>query len=434
MDPAPRRKRFAWRTLFEPSPLPVFVVSAARRLRLTNPAFDRLVGRAGLGGTRVSRLKSATALGQALAPPEEVWAGAAATVRRALPGRELGPPWWDVAFWPVPGPRGAVWVVGSVTVVGTATSGETPAVPEAFGELKARHARHFGWGRWHAPSAASVRLLAQAQLAARTDAPVWVHGGPGVGKGTLARTIHHQGDRRERAFVLLDGVGVQPYLLEAQLFGKAGLAATELVGTVCVLDPAGLPLPLQGKIAAWATRPGGPRLVSVAATTATAEAGKLVPWFLTHGAVLELAVPPLHARPGDLPFLAGQVLGDAAGRLEPAAWVALAAYPWPGNVRELTEVLTQAAAKADGGPVTLRHLPRPLQERHLLAANPLPHRAGPGLSLDAVLEAVERRMLEYALRQANGSQTEAAKALGIYRTRLGRRLEALGIAATGGTP
>ena len=104
----------------------------------------------------------------------------------------------------------------------------------------------------------------------------------------------------------------------------------------------------------------------------------------------------------------------------------LRAQPWPGNLRELADALAESAASAGGGPVKREHLPHELRVRAGVeppAAPPKP------LTLDPILEAVEKRLILLALRKANNHQTEAADLLGIFRARLWRRLEALGIPA-----
>ena len=97
---------------------------------------------------------------------------------------------------------------------------------------------------------------------------------------------------------------------------------------------------------------------------------------------------------------------------------------WPGNLRELAGALGEAAVSANGGAIKRDHLPRKLRLR---AGIETPPGASKPLALDALLEAVEKRLIQLALRRANNHQTEAADQLGIFRARLWRRLEALGI-------
>ncbi len=447
-DTTPRRlAAFPWRSAFAATSTAVYVVGPSRRLRYANPAWERVTGKSAtpLRGMRLSTLRSGSDLGRTLAVPPEVWAGEAASVRRAAPGAVAGPPWWDMTFTPLAGDGKMLAVVATLTVVGPVKELALAPVPEVVGRLRHAHAAHFGWHLWADGSAPARRLLAQARHAAAADVPVWVVGGPGAGKHTLARTLHHAGPRRDRAFVRVDGHAVQPYLVETQLFGKGSLASTRHVGTLYLADPAALPRDLQDKLAAWVGRPGGPRLVSGATRPAAAlVAGRtLAPVFETDLSVLELAIPPLAARSDDLAGYAGRWAarrGPSQAReplglgVDASALAVLAAHDWPGNVRELFDALDQASAAAGGHVITPRHLPRFLQERHLLARHPRPA-LPPKRTLDAVLEGVERRLLELALAQADGSQADAARRLGINRTRLWRRLTALGLVADPkGTP
>ncbi|HVL12869.1 MAG TPA: helix-turn-helix domain-containing protein, partial [Gemmata sp.] len=109
-----------------------------------------------------------------------------------------------------------------------------------------------------------------------------------------------------------------------------------------------------------------------------------------------------------------------------AVYEVFAAQPWDGNVRELADVLRAAAAAAKGEAVRPNHLPHELRVRAGLEAAPA--RPKPP-ELDATLAAVERRLIELALRRADGHQGKAAELLGVFRARLSRRLEALGIPA-----
>jgi DNA-binding NtrC family response regulator len=195
------------------------------------------------------------------------------------------------------------------------------------------------------------------------------------------------------------------------------------VGTLYLKDPAALPRDLQQRLADvfTANEPGSPRLISGSARAAAAEVatGKLVPDFHTALSVLELPVPPLRDRLADLPRLAAHLLPGVA--IDATVYEVFAAQPWPENVRELSNVLHEAAK---GGAVKVEHLPHELRVRAgIAAASPRPK----PLALDPILEAVEKRLIQLALRRTNNHQTDAAEMLGIFRARLWRRLEALGI-------
>jgi transcriptional regulator with PAS, ATPase and Fis domain len=428
------RPRFPWRAFFHRAAVAVFVVGPTRRLRYANPAWEKLTGRplAKVRGMRVSSRRSASPLGQALAAPLEVWAGQPARSRRPVPPADSGPPWWDVTFIPLPGDGRMLGVLGFVTATGERARGG-PKVPAELADLRRMHAAAFPFELLALPSPASERLVGQARLAAQVTAPLWIVGEPGSGKETLARVVHHNGLTREKAFLGLDCGGLQPALVESLLFGKGGLTGSGRVGTVYLKDPAALPLNLQDRLAGLFTadRANPPRLVCGSARTAAAEvrAGRLIPPFHTALAVLELRVPPLRDRPDDLPALADRLL-DRLGRpaLADDVWPVLRAYDWPGNVRELADVLGGAARRAGNGPVTRDHLPRHVREKHLIASDPLPA-VGRPWTLDGVLEAVEKRLIELALRKAGNSQTDAAELLGVFRARLWRRMETLGIPA-----
>jgi len=109
--------------------------------------------------------------------------------------------------------------------------------------------------------------------------------------------------------------------------------------------------------------------------------------------------------------------------IDDAALAVLRAHNWQGNLRELVDVLTEAASREPSGPILRDHLPLDLRVR---AGVPRAQPEKP-LNLDAILEAVEKRLIQLALKKANNHQTEAADLLGVFRARLWRRLEALGI-------
>jgi transcriptional regulator with PAS, ATPase and Fis domain len=420
--PPPPSSRFAWRTLFARSSSAVFVFGGDRRLRYANPAWERLTGEsfAKLRGTRVSAVRRSLV---PFAPPPEVWAGREARVRRPLPDASSGPPWWDFTFVPLLGGSDSarpLGVIGFLSVVGEVKPAVRVKVPAAVAAERTATAGRFTFDMLGGPTAIGERLVSQARAAAVGEVPVWIVGEPGGGKETLARVIHHNGPRRERAFVGLACGGVQPYLIDGMLFGKGGLASGPHVGTLYLKHPADLPRPLQDRILDWCESAFGPRLICGATTTAEAlvKSAGLAPAFHTRYAALEVRVPPLRDRIDDLPKLLSRLCDTpvSADVVE-----LLKTYPWPGNLRELAD-LTAA------GPLTRDRLPRHLRELGLLTSAP-PAPAKPPATLDELLEAVERRAILHALAVTNGQQTQAAERLGVFRARLWRRMTALGIPA-----
>ncbi|HJZ59952.1 MAG TPA: helix-turn-helix domain-containing protein, partial [Gemmataceae bacterium] len=94
------------------------------------------------------------------------------------------------------------------------------------------------------------------------------------------------------------------------------------------------------------------------------------------------------------------------------------------NLRELGQALADAATAAGAEPIQREHFPWDLRVKAGLEANPPP---GPGLKLKPTLEAIEKRLIRLALAKAGGNATKAAERLGIWRDKLLRRIEALGI-------
>jgi DNA-binding NtrC family response regulator len=141
--------------------------------------------------------------------------------------------------------------------------------------------------------------------------------------------------------------------------------------------------------------------------------------------VIPIEVPPLRQRPEDIPLLFGHFLARAAQEegvpepaVEPSVLTRLAAYPWPGNVRELQNLARVLLVEANRGRLIREaHLP----ERLLKGA------ARPGRSLAAQMEAVERKAITTALKEAAGNRAAAARLLGISRQALAQKMKRLGM-------
>jgi transcriptional regulator with PAS, ATPase and Fis domain len=423
---------FGWRAFFQQSSTPVFVVGKGKRLRFANAAWEKLTGvrlSDALGMVCSSR-KSSTLLQAALAPTPEAMAGRADRARRPAPPHRNGPPWWDVTFAPLQSDDGIFGVVGFIAVVGEPVPAAAKKVPPAVAALHDEHARHFAMDLLAGGSLAAARLVAQARLAAQLTAPLWLTGEPGSGKETVARVVHHAGALRDRAFVAIDCAGLQPYLVESLLFGHGGLGGSDRVGTVYLKEPAALPRDLQERLASHFAEQAGARLICGSARSAAeaVAAGALVPAYQSALSAFEIRVPPLRDRLDDLARLASRI---APGRpLDPAALAVLRSHSWPGNLRELAEVLSDAAALAPSGPILRDHLPLELRVRSETPRTP-PAKL---LELDAILAAVEKKLIELALRKADGNQTDAAATLGVFRARLSRRIEALGVTPPAAKP
>jgi transcriptional regulator with PAS, ATPase and Fis domain len=442
-SPSPNRKgrpkgaaALAWWAFFQRSRTPVFVLGKGRRLRFANPAWERLAGvkLADARGMVCSAHRHGTPLAAALAPTPEALAGRPDSARRPAPPGRTGPPWWDVTFAPLAGDDGLLGLIGFIAVVGERVPAAERKVPAGVMATRDRHARHFTLDLLAGTSPAAGRFVSQVRLASQTTAPVWLVGEPGSGKETAARVIHHAGTRRERMFVGLDCSALQPYLIDGLLAGHGGLVGSDRVGTVYLKDPAALPRDFQQRLVELFAegKPATPRLVCGSTRPAADDRDHrgLLPDFHADLSVLEIRVPPLRERVEDLPRVVLRMLEwvthpkAALAGIDPSFFRVASAYAWPGNLRELRDVLTAVVAAAGTGRVTAEHLPWDVRARAGVAGAPP---GGPSLQLDPILEAVEKRLIRLAFRKTHNHQTEAAELLGIFRARLWRRLEALGI-------
>lgn len=437
-DPSPdATPRGSWAALFHQTTDAVFLLNPRRRLRYVNPAFEaatRATADAVLHEFCHPRKVQADlpahrrALLQTLAPPREVMAGRTLTVRRPVPPARLGPPWWDLTFVPLRQGDKLVGVLGTIAPVGPAKSPTSTAggkgLSESLVALRQRAVERAGLTRLFPGDTPGARhLRAQAEVAARTFAPVWLTGGPGTGKETLARVIHYHGLTRELGFAGIDCAGLQPYLLRSLLFGHNGLAETGRVGTIYLKSPGAMPADLQAELIEWGELLADECRVVVGA----GDGNGLTPEFRAAFGVIEIRLPGLAERTNDLPRLLTAILETESVAITPEATTVLAAWSWPGNLRELRDVLRGAVRRANGSAIDVTHLPTPLRRSatDARAAQAATRTAVP--KLDDVLETVERRLIELALKKSRGDQTAAADLLGVYRSRLVRRLKALGL-------
>src|SRR5690348_9433365 len=231
-------------------------------------------------------------------------------------------------------------------------------------------------------SQALKEVRARIAKVARSQAPVYISGESGVGKELVARSIHELGPRAAGPFVPVNCGAIPSELMESEFFGhkkgsftgahadKEGLFQTAHGGTLFLDEVAELPLHMQVKllrvIQEKAVRPIGGRgevPVDVRILSAThkdlarlTQNGQFRQDLYYRINVIELRVPPLRERGGDIAVLAKHILkrmaeqaGTPAPTLQPAALKALNEYDFPGNVRELENVLERAIALCDNG-------------------------------------------------------------------------------------
>lgn len=322
-------------------------------------------------------------------------------------------------------------------------------------------------------SLAMQQVRATIGKLARNQAPVYIAGESGVGKELVARLIHEQGPRANGPFIPVNCGAIPSELMESEFFGhrkgsftgassdKEGLFQAAQGGTLFLDEVAELPLHMQVKllraIQEKAVRPIGGRDEIPVDTRILSATHKNLAQLVEQGQfrqdlfyrinVIELRVPPLRERRGDVPQLAAFILktlagksGEAVGQLLLPARQALEAYEFPGNVRELENILERAMAMCDGASIDAEDLmlPQrmPQQVRDGAPANGAttqlqqmspPPAEGNGGGLDDYISNLERTAIVRALEEARYNKTAAARKLGITFRALRYKLKKLGI-------
>ncbi|MBL3600324.1 MAG: sigma-54-dependent Fis family transcriptional regulator [gamma proteobacterium endosymbiont of Lamellibrachia anaximandri] len=286
---------------------------------------------------------------------------------------------------------------------------------------------------------------------ARSQAPVYISGESGTGKELAARQIHAQGPRSGQNFVAVNCGAIPRELMESELFGHVkgsftgattdheGLFQVADGGTLFLDEVADLPLSMQVKllraIQEKRVRPvGGHRetAVDIRIISAThkdlaerVKQGEFRQDLFYRINVIELTIPPLRERSGDIPLLADKILERLGGKgikpkLLDSALDRLKAYPFPGNVRELENILERATTLCENNALTANDL--------LLPETPLDHKnVKSDQPLGDMLGDIERQAIIKALEETRWNRTAAAKRLGMSLRSLRYRLEKLGI-------
>ena len=304
--------------------------------------------------------------------------------------------------------------------------------------------------------AAMLKLLELVAQVAESDAAILVRGETGTGKELIARALHVNSARRARPFVALHCSALPATILESELFGhvrgaftgaereRAGRVAQADRGTLFLDEVAEIPPEVQAKLLRFLQfgeiqRLGSDRVekvdVRVVAAThrdlsALIAEGKFRQDLYYRLKVVEVLLPPLRARPGDILLLAERFLRSRwrrAGepRFTARAAALLAAYPWPGNVRELEHVVERAVLLARAPEIDVELLPPEVAAAPAASAAPVPAFAAcDAAELDAARAAaagaVERAFVDELLRRADGNVSQAARISGIHRGQLQR--------------
>jgi DNA-binding NtrC family response regulator len=306
-------------------------------------------------------------------------------------------------------------------------------------------------------SPAMQDVLSLLARAAPTDANVLILGENGTGKELVARELHRQSQRGEQVFVAVDLGSLSEGLFEAELFGhrkgaftdakdnRSGYIEAAHGGTLFLDEIGNLPLHLQAKLLSVLERR---EVQPVGATAATAVDLRVVaatnlPYaqlkdpqrfrqdLLFRLNTVEIMLPPLRKRPGDLPDIARHFIalychkyGKPLKTIGPDTLDALIRYPWPGNIRELRHAIERAVILSSADALTIGDFQfhQPQAEVGVLPA--ISDDSGePDLNLDRL----EYRAITQALRRNRYVISNAAKDLGLTRAALYRRMEKYGI-------
>ncbi|MBI5836229.1 MAG: sigma-54-dependent Fis family transcriptional regulator [Candidatus Eisenbacteria bacterium] len=299
-------------------------------------------------------------------------------------------------------------------------------------------------------------MLKLVEKIAPTDSPVLITGESGTGKELVARSIHYQSRRADRPFLAVNCGALPENLVESELFGhargaftgasqeKRGLFEEADQGTLFLDEIGELQPSLQVKLLrvlqqGEVRRVGAnqSRVVDVRVVAAT---NRDLVEALRSGAfredlyyrlnVFQIDLPPLRERREDIPILALYFLSRYAHRLgkdlkefSQEAQAVLLRYEYPGNVRELENAVQRAVTLAEGRQVQASDLPPWMLESGRLLTERAGGPGAPPPDEDMTLEELERRHIARTLERHRQNMSRTAKALGISRATLWRKLK-----------
>ncbi|HYI97932.1 MAG TPA: sigma-54 dependent transcriptional regulator [Bryobacteraceae bacterium] len=300
-------------------------------------------------------------------------------------------------------------------------------------------------------SPAWQRVVEQAGLAARSDARVLLIGESGTGKELLAAHVHGESPFSSGPFIKVNCAAIPTELIESELFGhEKGAytgAATARRGKFELADGGTLFLDEVGDLHAGSQakllrvlqegefhRVGGEQPVRVSVRVVAATNRDLTEMIgqdkfredlYYRLSVVPIHVPSLRERPKDIPELVAYFLEEFCARnnfrarsIDPTVIPVLQAYTWPGNARELRNVVERMAILSAGDHIGMDAVPSEIRYHRDTA---------PKSSVQEARESAERDHIQKALDAASWNVSSAARALGMERTNLHKRMRALGV-------
>ncbi len=331
---------------------------------------------------------------------------------------------------------------------------EVSALQDENRKLREELGRRYEFDNIIGRSPAMQEIFATVERVAPTRATVFLAGESGVGKDLIARAIHFHSPRSDRPFVKINCTALPENLMESELFGyekgaftganasKPGKFEQADTGTVFLDEIGDVPPSIQVKLLRILQEREFERLGSnkirhidvriVAATNqdlrAALEQGTFREDLYYRLNVVPINIPPLRARPEDIPFLAehfvkklAPAVGSRVESISEEAIQRLMSYHWPGNVRELENVIERSIVLSAGTRLEAADIRLDTASRaHQLASGDfLPE----GMTLDEHEQAIIRE----ALRRAEGNKSQAARLLGLTRNALRYRLSQMGM-------
>jgi two-component system nitrogen regulation response regulator NtrX len=300
-------------------------------------------------------------------------------------------------------------------------------------------------------SPAFQKTVEQATMAARSDARVLLIGESGTGKELLAAHLHEQSPFSSGPFVKVNCAAIPTELIESELFGHEKGAFTGATsarrgkfemadnGTLFLDEVGDLHAGSQAKLLRVLQegefhRVGGEQNIRVSVRVVSATnrdlsamvaQGKFREDLYYRVSVVPIRVPALRERPQDIRPLADYFLEDFCTRnnfraktLDLEVYEELEGYSWPGNARELRNVIERMAILSAGEHIVASAIPIEIRVHK---------EAGPRSTVHEARESAEREHLLRALEGANWNVSGAARALGMERTNLHKRIRALGL-------
>ena len=309
--------------------------------------------------------------------------------------------------------------------------------------LKAQLDEKYGMNGIVGSSPAMQKVFRMIRQAAPTDATVLIQGPSGTGKELVARAIHNLSNRSKGPFVAVEFAAISPNLLESEMFGHEKGAFTGAVsrrigrfeaanhGTIFLDEISEMPLELQVKLLRVLQerefqRVGSNETVKcdiriVAATNrdlaAYVKEGKFREDLYYRLNVIDMRLPALKERTGDVPLLVNRYLREFGGKsVSPDAMRLLESYQWPGNVRELRNAVEKMSVLSSSGEIGVDDVPDEMKRDVTMT-----------LSVSGTLGETEKAKILAVLEEVGGNRTKAAERLGISRRTIYRKLEEYGL-------